>query len=577
MKKKLWILFAAALVFCAGCRSGTTVTQETTTQASQEETKETAEETQAETTLPGQVEIAVWLGNDLSSLDPAQAIYNTEKTILRHEYETLLVRNEEGEAQPGQAESWEVSDDGLMVTFHLRDGLKWSDGSSLTADDFIYAWNRLADPTEPSPYAEDLLGGVEGFEKLQGGDASSLSLAAPDEQTLVVTLSAPDFSFPEKCTAPAMSPLKQDAVEDGGSRWFVSSEYMVSNGPMKFLEYTANGQITLVKNEYYWNADRVSLTSITMLQNGSEEENLERYEAGELDLVLCGVDWTSGQDEATSSTAAFADQFTAPLAASSYVLINTEIEPFQDERVRQALSLSLDRDYIADVVMEGTVKPAWTLIGWGYADAEEGSSFVETSMEDYAAFDTADAGADAAKDRLSLAQSLLEEAGYPNGKGIPEIEYLVNDSGYNLALAQYLRTAWGSLGLSVKINKVTWAYFTPYRHDGDFTAARGTWMADLNDPGGLLSQFSSDAENNDGHYSNDQVDELLTEASAASSRADYYSALHQAEQLILEDAAAIPIAFYQEGWLQDTKLCGVRHLSDGTWNFAYSYYADPAD
>ena len=162
MKKKLCITFAAVLVFCAGCHGRAPVNNETT-QAVQEQTEGTQEDSQTEEAPPGQAELTVWLGNNLSSLDPAQAIYSSEKTMIRHEYETLLVRNEEGEADPGQAESWEVSEDGLTVTFHLRDGLKWSDGSSLTASDFVYSWNRLADPTRPSPYAEDLLGGVDGF------------------------------------------------------------------------------------------------------------------------------------------------------------------------------------------------------------------------------------------------------------------------------------------------------------------------------------------------------------------------------------------------------------------------------
>lgn len=670
MKKKLCITFAAVLVFCAGCHGRAPVNDETT-QAVQEETEGTQEDSQTEEAPPGQAELTVWLGNNLSSLDPAQAIYSSEKTMIRHEYETLLVRNEEGEADPGQAESWEVSEDGLIVTFHLRDGLKWSDGSSLTASDFVYSWNRLADPTRPSPYAEDLLGGVDGFYEMQEGKAETLSLSAPDARTLVVTLSEPDFSFSEKCTIPAMSPVKEAAVESGSGRWYLSSETSISNGPMVLLEYVADDHVTFVKNENYWNAGQVSLNSITFLLDGSEEENLARYEAGQLDLMLGGVDRekdvmrlasgdeaapladgvieaTSGSEttssaETADSTAASestaeaaaeessgTDQFSAPLAASGYVILNTEIEPFQDVNVRRALSLVLDRNYIADVIMEGTADPAWTLIGPGYSDDEEGSSFTEISMAEYFApkeeasqEQTAESNVDAvlaegespaadaaaegemleeaaetvpeetaaeetvaetageasgetagvgSADPLTQAQALLGAAGYPGGQGIPEITYLVNDSGYNMDLAEYLQSAWGELGVSVKIREVTWAYFIPYRDAGDFTAARGTWISDQNDPGEFLSQFTTGARDNDGNYSNAQVDQLLDDAAGADSRSAYYEALHQAEQLILEDGAALPIVFYREEWRQNPKLYGVRHCADGTWIFSDAYY-----
>ena len=670
MKKKLCITFAAVLVFCTGCHGRAPVNDETT-QAVQEETEGTQEDSQTEEAPPGQAELTVWLGNNLSSLDPAQAIYSSEKTMIRHEYETLLVRNEEGEADPGQAESWEVSEDGLTVTFHLRDGLKWSDGSSLTASDFVYSWNRLADPTRPSPYAEDLLGGIDGFYEMQEGKAETLSLSAPDARTLVVTLSEPDFSFPEKCTIPAMSPVKEAAVESGSGRWYLSSETSISNGPMVLLEYVADDHVTFVKNENYWNAGQVSLNSITFLLDGSEEENLARYEAGQLDLMLGGVDrekdvmrlasgdeaapLADGDIEATSgsettssaetadSTAASestaeaaaeessgTDQFSAPLAASGYVILNTEIEPFQDVNVRRALSLVLDRNYIADVIMEGTADPAWTLIGPGYSDDEEGSSFTEISMAEYFApkeeasqEQTAESNVDAAltegeslaadaaaegemleeaaetvpeetaaeetvaetageasgetagvgsADPLTQAQALLGAAGYPGGQGIPEITYLVNDSGYNMDLAEYLQSAWGELGISVKIREVTWAYFIPYRDAGDFTAARGTWISDQNDPGEFLSQFTTGARDNDGNYSNAQVDQLLDDAAGADSRSAYYEALHQAEQLILEDGAVLPIVFYREEWRQNPKLYGVRHCADGTWIFSDAYY-----
>lgn len=581
MKRRyLWTaVLGISLFFFTGCSGRAPVSEEQETEVQEKETEELFQE-EEEDPLLGTADLQVWLGSDFRTLDPAKTLYNTEKTVLRHLYETLLVRGDEGETEPGQAESYEVSSDGLTVTFHLRDDLKWSDGSALTSQNFIDAWNRLANPQTASPYAEDLLGNVSGFAQMQSGEGESLALSAPDEQTLVIELVSPDFSFPENCTLTALSPIPEDEAETG-SEWMLSPETAVGNGPMVLSEYVPGDHLTLVKNPYYWHESQVSLTSITFLLNGSEEENLARYENGELDLFKGGVNWTEAADwrEYHKRPAALAspseeegmndtDMVYAPLSATYYFLLNLDKEPLKDQRVRQALSMVLDRRYIADVVMEGSVEPAWSFVGPGISDAKEGSSFLEKGEETYVPSEAAWNQETA----LAQAADLLLQAGYPGGEGIPEVEILTNDEGYHLDLAEYLIETWSALGIHASIREVNWSYFIPHRGAGAYWASRAVWMMDTDDPLSLLWQFTSQSPDNDGRYANEEFDRLMTEAKSAQDRETYYQLLHEGEQLLLEDAAAVPVAFYREGWRQHPGLMGVIHYSDGTWQFKAAYY-----
>lgn len=532
-------------------------------------------------------EITVWIGGDLRTLDPAKALYTTEKTMLLHAYETLLIYDENHQLVPGQAESFEVSPDGLTYTFRLRDGLAWSDGSKLTASDFVYAWKRLADYSTASPYGEDLLSLVAGYEKAAENGGEGLGVSAPDERTFVVTLSQPWVNFPQICAYPALSPLKESYVTGTDENWSLSAEAFVGNGQMKLVEKKGGWYITFEKNEHYWNQEAVSMKSITFWLNGNEENLEKQYEAGRFQLMLCDADALKENQNNLMQG------YQAPVSGTYYIMFNMQEEAFQDGRVRKALSMMLDQQEIAETVMEGEVLPADSLIGPGISDQEAGKSFWQAAgnrssrQQDFqiAPAHPVQRGTEEIEEPdeekeseesdaeipsvLEQAQELLEEAGYPKGRGLPVIEFLTNDAGYHLDLGRYLQKAWNPLGVQVKTRKVSWQNFVPYRHNSDFMTARASWVMDMDDPLSLLEQFSTDHLRNDGHYSNRKVDSAIRQAKEATDRAAYYQALHQAEDIILEDNAIIPIAYYQDSWLQDKNLTGIRHLPDGTWRFSY--------
>ena len=548
-----------ALVLAAVLASGMILTACGGSGNSQGTNTETAGNTQ--TTANGGADIAVQLGPDPETVDPALNTAIDAGNIILHAFETLLTFDENNNIVPGQAESYEVSEDGLTYTFHLRDGLKWSDGSDFTAEDFVYSWKRLADPMTGAPYAADMLSVVKGYEEAAAGNTDALGVSAPDAQTLVVELSAPCVYFDKIVTHSSMAPVNQAVVEANGDQWALDPSTYVSNGPLKMIEWVPGSHMTFAKNENYWNADKVTLNTLKFVLMEDSNAAYSAYQTGEVQMIR---DVPTEEIKALQGTEDF---HLEPRMATSYTIFNTQVAPFDNADVRMALSLAVDRQYIADVLMEGTASPATNFVGAGVSDAEEGSSFEEVTRErnggDFFNVDNFEQDLDKAKE-------LLAQAGYPNGEGFPAIEYMTNDAGYNKQLAEYFQSAWKELGINMEIKIVEWASFTPTRRAGDFQICSGGWVYDYDDPSNMLNLMSTTSGNNDGKYSNAEVDQLLQEAAITADRAEHYDKLHQAENLILEDAAVSPLVYSNDYYLQKPELKGAWHSPYGYWYFMYA-------
>lgn len=548
-----------ALVLAAVLASGMVLTACGGSGNAAKETTGSNSSTTATTT--GGLDLAVQVGPDPETVDPALNTAIDASNIILHAFETLLTFDENNDIVPGQAESYEVSDDGLTYTFHLRDGLKWSDGSDFTAEDFVYSWKRLADPNTAAPYAADMLSTVKGYEEAAAGNIDALGVSAPDATTLVVELAAPCVYFDKIITHASMAPVKKDVVEANGDQWALAPGTYVSNGPLKMIEWVPGSHMTFGKNENYWNADKVTLNSLKFVLMEDSNAAYSAYQTGEVQMIkdIPTEEIPSLQDSP--------DYHLDPRLATSYTIFNTQKEPFDDARVRMALSLAVDREYVANTLMIGTVAPATNFVGPGISDAEAGSSFEEVTRKNNGGdfFNVNDYEADLAK-----AKELLAEAGYPNGEGFPIIEYMTNDSGYNKPVAEYLQSAWKELGVTMDIKIVEWSTFTPTRRAGDFQICRGGWVYDYDDPSNMLNLLSSTSGNNDGKYSNPEVDKLLEEARTTADKTEHYEKLHAAENLIMEDAAVSPLVYSSDYYLQDPKLKGTWHSPYGYWYFMYA-------
>ena len=522
----------------------------------------------------GSTGFTVQLGPNPETLDPAlNAAIDGGNTLITIE-EPLLIIDENNEVQPGQAESYEVSDDGLTWTFHMRDGLKWSDGSDLTAADFEYSFKRLASPDTAAPYAETVVGMIDGYQDAIGNpdedgntttdpDWDALNVhASEDGKTLTVQLSYPCSYFDKLASFVATSPVQQATVEANGDAWCTEPDTYVCNGPYMITEWTPSERIVLSKNPYYvggWDSSKIVSDTITLLLLEDSSASYAAYNSGEAQLVK---DVPTDEIPSLTRVEDGGDFYLDEIMGTYYISLNDQEEPFTDVRVRKALSLAIDRDYVANTIMQGIYTPATALVGPGIVD--ENGYFMDNAnggepyiSDDYEA-------------NLEEAKSLLAEAGYPDGEGFPTITYSANDSGYHIPVAEYLQQAWGELGITMNIDKVEWSSFIPMRRAGDYDISRNGWSMDYNDPSNMLELFTTNNGNNDGKYANPEFDQVI-EDSRVADKTTHFEKLHEAEDILMNDAACIPVAYYNDFWLQSPSLKGTWHSPYGYWYLQYGY------
>ena len=555
MKKRILplLLTAAMVAGLAGC--GSSAAKETT--AASDNNQTTAESTEAGSTT-GEKILKVQVGPDPETVDPALNSAVDGGNMILHAFEGLLTLDENGQLKEGQAESWETSEDGLTWTFHLRDGLKWSDGTDLTAEDFVYSWQRVCDPNVAAPYAETVLGMVKGYDEAVAGDITKLDVQAPDEKTVVVNLAHPCSYFGELAAFATLNPVQKATVEANGDAWATSADTYISNGPFMMTEWVPGSHITFSKNPNYWNAEAIKLDKLEFELIEDSNAAYSAYTSGEVDMIK------DVPTEEIPSLQGNEEFHVDPIIGTYYVSLNLQKEYFQDARVRKALSLAIDRNYVANTLMQGTYSPASAIVGPGWLDTD-GSSFAENANggTPYIDNDNFDAN-------LEEAKKLLEEAGYPNGEGFPQIEYTTNDAGYHKVVAEYLQQAWAAIGIDLKVNIVEWASFTPMRRNGEFDVARNGWVGDYTDPSNILELFCTTNGNNDGKDTNADFDAAIEDSRVTTDAATRSADLHKAEDLLMEDAGCIPIAYYNDFWLQSSKITGAWHSANGFWYFMYA-------
>ena len=551
---------ALGLAACGGSKSGSTATSGTASSAG------------SSTGSVSTAGFTVQYGSNPETLDPAlNSAVDGGNTIITV-FETLLIINENNEAVPGQAESWTTSEDGLTWTFTMRDGLKWSDGTDLNAKDFEYSFKRMADPDTAAPYAETCLGMIDGFEEAAGfpdadgnptvePNLDALNVKASDDgKTLTIVLAYPCSYFDKIVAFAAMSPVQKATVEANGDAWCTSPDTYVCNGPFMITEWTPSERIVLTKNPNYvggWDSSKIVSSSITLLLLEDSSASFAAYNSGEAQLIK-----DVPTDEIPSLTKAEdgGDFYVDTILGTYYVSLNLKRDAFKDAKVRRALSLAIDRDYVANTIMQGTYSTADSIVGPGIVD--ENGYFHDNGNAPYISADY--------EANLAEAKKLLADAGYPNGEGYPTIEYSTNDAGYHVPLAEYLQQAWSDLGITLTISKMEWSSFTAARRAGEYDVARNGWVMDYNDPSNMLDLFCSGNGNNDGKYSNPEFDAAI-EASRVADVSEHFAQLHKAEDILMEDTGCLPIAYYNDYWLQSPALKGTWHSPYGYWYLQYGY------
>jgi len=547
MKRRIALILVATLLLTFGLAACGKQAPTSTTTPSGEPTQKAKQ-------------LVAQIGPNPETLDPALNSAVDGGNMMLFLFDCLLNIDKDNNLIPGAAEDWEVSEDGLTWTFKLREGLKWSDGSPLTAEDFVYSWKRVVDPATAAPYGETVLGMVEGYAEAAAGNLDALQVSAPDATTLVVKLAHPCGYFGQLAAFATLSPVNKATIEKNGEAWATKPETYISNGPFKMAEWVPSSHILLVKNENYRNPEAIKLDSIKLLLMEDPNASYGAYQTGQAHLIK------DVPTEEIPSLRGNPEFYVQPQLGTYYLSINHNLEQFKDVRVRKALSLAIDRDYVANTLMQGVYTPAYNFIPPSIVDAEGNFYDNANGGKPYLSSDY--------EANLALAKQLLAEAGYPNGEGFPVIEYSTNDSGYHKVVAEYLQKAWGELGLTVKVNIVEWSSFTPMRRAGDYQVARNGWVCDYNDASNMLELFVSTNGNNDGKYNNPAYDEVMRKAAQEADPVKRSEYLHQAEDIVMEDAVCIPVAYYNEFWLQSSKITGSWFSPYGYW---YLHYADLAE
>ncbi|MDE6017157.1 MAG: peptide ABC transporter substrate-binding protein [Acetatifactor sp.] len=561
MKKKIIALLLSAVMVMGLAACGGNA-NEPSGSGAQNNTGSEVNDNQTPNQSAGGKILSVQIGPNPETIDPALNSAVDGGNMLLHNFECLLTVGEDGTLQPGQAETWETSEDGLTWTFHLRDGLKWSDGSDLNANDFVYSWKRVCDPEVAAPYAETVLSMVEGYDEAITGNLDALQVAASDDNTLVVTLNAPCSFFGSLAAFATLSPVQQATVEANGDSWAVSPETYVSNGPFYVTEWVPSSYILMSKNPYYWNADAIKLDGIKF--NLIEDSNAaySAYQTGEV-LMIKDV-----PTEEIPSLEGNGEFYVDPIIGTYYINLNITEEIFQNKQVRQALSLAIDREYVAGTLMQGTYTAAGNFMGPGWIDTD-GKEFIDNSNNGQPYIDNSDY-----EGNLEKAKQLLAEAGYPDGAGFPNIAYTTNDAGYHKVVAEYLQQAWAELGINLEVNIVEWASFTPMRRSQQYDVARNGWVGDYSDPSNMLDLLYSTNGNNDGKFSNAEYDAAMEISRTTLDAAERSQALHKAEDILMEEVGCIPLAYYNDFWMQSDKIVGSWHSAYGYWYFMYADIAE---
>lgn len=513
------------------------------------------------TETTGEKILSVQIGPDPETIDPALCSTIDGANMILHSYECLLTVDKDGLLAPGQAETWEKSADGLTWTFHLRDGLKWSDGTPLTANDFVYSWKRVCDPAIAAPYAETVLGMVDGYAEAIKGNTDALNVVAKDDQTLVVTLANQCSYFGSLAAFTTLSPVQQAAVEANSDAGTLDLKAYVSNGSFYVTEWVPGSHIMMSKNPNYWNADAVKLDKIKFNLMEDANEAYSAFQTGEVSMIK------EIPAEEIYNLEGNPEYYVDTTIGTYYLSLNTEEEPFNNMNVRKALSLAIDRDYVANTIMQGTYSPAYNFLGPGWMDAE-GTQFIDNANggETYISKDY--------EANLEEAKRLLIEAGYPNGDGLPTIIYSTNDQMYNKTFAEYLKQTWGELGIGVTVEIVGWDSLTQMRRAGNYMVARNGWSGDYSDPSNMLELLYSTNGNNVGKYNNPEFDAAIELSRTTTDEMARFEALHIAEDILMDSAACIPVAYYNDFWLQSEKVTGIRHSAYGYWYFMYADIAE---
>lgn len=480
----------------------------------------------ASVALAKQQSIVINNGSEVSSLDPQKIEGVPESNIILNLLEGLVETDANGHIVPGVAERWENS--GYRVwTFHLRQNSRWSDGTPVTAEDFVYSWQRLVDPKTASPYGSYLqFGKVDNIDDILAGKKApdTLGVKALDATTLQVTLSAPVPYFVSLLANTSLKPVKRSVIEKYGERWTQPENY-VGNGAFRLKKWVVNERIELERSPTYWNNGKTVIEHATFLPISSEVSDVNRYRSGDTDITSSAIPPTlfpMVKKELTTQL------HVSPLLCTFYYELNNRRPSLNDARVRTALKMGLDRQIITEKIMGQGQIPAYGLT----PPYTAGAGFTAPAWASWSQ-----------QQRNAEGRKLLAEAGFTAQNPL-KVALLYNTSDQNKQQAIAAASMWTkNLGAQVTLQNQEWKTMLETRRQGNYDIARATWCADYNEPSSFLSMAISTSSNNTMFYKSAAFDRLMAQSLTAPDDAARHALYQQAENQLDSDSAVVPVYY----------------------------------
>ena len=490
---------------------------------------------------------------ELASMDQHIATDGLSFEVIAATIEGLYTSDADGNAIPAIAKSYDVSEDGLVYTFHLREDAKWSNGDPVTANDFVYAWRRLVDPNTASEYAFIMdVAGVKNAASVNAGEASleELGVKAVDDYTLEVTLALPVPYFLQLMTFPSFFPMNEAFVTEKGADYAQSPDGLLANGPFKMTEWTQGHSFKVEKNDSYYDKDNVNIDGIEYkIMKDSQTAALE-FESGNLDVVRLAGEIVDLYKENEAFTLIHEGYLW-------YIASNEQVEELQNVNLRQALGRAVNKEQLTETVLNDGSTVANFIVPVTLATGPDGKDFRETSPNDYMTYD------------VEVAQEYWEKAKQELGIETLTLELLFEDTDSMKKCAEFIQSELQTNlpGLTIELKSQPKKNRLELMRAGDYQLGITRWGPDYADPTTYLDMFITGGSNNYPNYSSEEYDTLMNSIGKGDLVYDIearWEAMKEAEQLLIaEDAAALPM--YQQGntYLIDQQVKGIETHSVG--------------
>ncbi|RWX56743.1 ABC transporter substrate-binding protein [Photobacterium chitinilyticum] len=477
-------------------------------------------------------------GTEVESLDPQKVSGVPESNVLRDLLEGLVNQDGNGALVGGVAESWETKDNKTWI-FHFRKDAKWSNGDPVVAEDFVYTWQRLADPKTGSPYASYLeMTTMANASDIIVGKKSpdTLGVEAVDKHTLKVTLEKPVPYFASMTVHTSLKPVNKKVVEALGDKWTSPANY-VGNGAYSLEKWVVNERIVLTRNEKYWDNDKTVLNQVTYLPIENQVAEMNRFLAGEVDVT-----YEMPNEHFKRLVKEYPEDVkVTPYLCSYYYEFNTTRAPFNNEDVRKALSYAIDRDVIAKFIVGKGETPAYNFTPLA-------TNGLDVDMPQYSTLSQ--------KERVAKAKELLAKAGYGSENPL-KFDLLYNTSENHKKVAVAIASMWKkALGVTAVLENQEWKSYLDSKRQGDFDVSRAGWCGDYNEASTFLAILRDGHSQNYPKYASKPYDAQLDKALAAASDADRSAAYKGAEAQLATDMPIMPIYHYVNARLVNPKLGG---------------------